>query len=355
MGKNVYEKLQNLLDIHPFDCTPEPENIEILKTLFTQEEAEVSLGLGFQPITAKDVSIRTGLDNDYVVNHLEAMTKKGTVFSRVSNGEKGYALFNYLQIWESPFKKGEETDITRKVRSLTIKLNSKPSERPYQPFLRTIPIQESINQNTNALPYDKLYELVDKAKVCGIKYCTCREISQNCEERETCMVFNETCTYYVEHGYARYLTKEESLRKIKEFDEMGYVHLVNNMQDNLPLLCNCCSCCCPHIIYIKKTGHVPENLKSSFIPKNDSDACLGCGICADKRCPTEAIEMVDKKPKINLELCIGCGLCVTGCPNGAMSLVRADTAIAPPRTFTDLGMMILQEKGKVQEFIALHS
>ena len=136
---------------------------------------------------------------------------------------------------------------------------------------------------------------------------------------------------------------------------MGYVHLMNNIQENLPVLCNCCSCCCPHIIIIKKTGNVPENLKSSFIPKNDTEVCLGCGTCSDKRCPTMAIEMINEKPKINLDLCIGCGLCVTGCPNGAMSLVRADDVVAPPRTFTDLSTIMLQEKDKLQEFITLHS
>ncbi len=47
--------------------------------------------------------------------------------------------------------------------------------------------------------------------------------------------------------------------------------------------------------------------------------CKGCGLCA-KNCPFFAIEMINKKPKINPFLCEGCGTCQIICPQKAIKL-----------------------------------
>jgi hypothetical protein len=49
MPESVHEKFREMLDIHPMGCPPAPEIIEILKILFTEDEARVALGLGFRP------------------------------------------------------------------------------------------------------------------------------------------------------------------------------------------------------------------------------------------------------------------------------------------------------------------
>jgi len=43
------------------------------------------------------------------------------------------------------------------------------------------------------------------------------------------------------------------------------------------------------------------------------DKCIGCQICA-RKCPTQAISMVQGKAVINPEKCIQCGLCARACP-----------------------------------------
>ena len=48
----------------------------------------------------------------------------------------------------------------------------------------------------------------------------------------------------------------------------------------------------------------------------DDDKCIGCITCM-RRCPTEAIRIVNGKAKIQYDKCINCGECVRSCKGGA--------------------------------------
>jgi Fe-S-cluster-containing hydrogenase component 2 len=68
-----------------------------------------------------------------------------------------------------------------------------------------------------------------------------------------------------------------------------------------------------------------------------------------------AITVVEGTSSVDEAMCIGCGLCVTGCPNEALHLVVREDAAAPPATSRDVGLVLLQEKGKLQRFIEINS
>jgi DNA-binding transcriptional ArsR family regulator len=82
MPEDLYEKLRELLDVHPMGCPPAPEIIEILKILFTEDEARVALGLGFRPFTVYEIAARAGVDSQAAGLHLESLADKGMVFAR---------------------------------------------------------------------------------------------------------------------------------------------------------------------------------------------------------------------------------------------------------------------------------
>ena len=98
-------------------------------------------------------------------------------------------------------------------------------------------------------------------------------------------------------------------------------------------------------------GNPPVFTSSGFAPVVDGDLCNGCGTCADERCPVGAIKVVEDKASVDLERCIGCGLCVSGCPNEALRLEPVSGFAEPPATTSEMGLRILQEKGKLESFL----
>jgi ferredoxin len=356
MSDEVYEKLRELLDRHPTGCTPAPEIIEILKVFFTAEEARVALGLGFRPFSVADVARRAGTDEGTAQRCLESLADKAVVFVREKEGSTGYALLPVMPgIFEFPYMKGMSEEMREKLtplwRSYLPKLG-KGFGGTETRFSRIIPIQEEVESEPGVLPYQKVYEMIDKARVVGIGTCACRDMARHCAyPLEACMLLDETCTYLIERGFGRYLSKEEMKEKLRQFDEAGLVHQINNVQQSLTFVCNCCTCCCGLLRMSLEWGNAPVFTSSGFMPEVDADSCNGCGICADERCPVGAIEVVEEVAVVSQDSCIGCGLCVGGCPEEALRLVKTEDYREPPQTTAEMGMKILQEKGKLESFM----
>ncbi|MCM2287327.1 MAG: 4Fe-4S binding protein [Desulfobacula sp.] len=360
MTEGIYEKLRELMSLNPMGCPPAPEIIKILHLLFTEKEAEVALGLGFFPFTINEVSYRTGIPEDEAKIHLESLANKGVVFAREKNGSWGYALVNTFHLFENPFRKGIHDEL---IDELT------PLWKSYIPVLeknfgskkvaisRVIPINEKIKTQSEVLPYEKVSEMINRAKTIGIGHCACRELEQNCNApKEACMMFDNTCNYLVDRGFAKLISKDEALRKIKEFDEMGLVRMANNTQDKLEFICHCCSCCCSFLRAFNKQGNLYAFAASSFYPEHNLKKCSGCGVCADDKCPTISIKMIDEKPEVDMKKCIGCGICAARCPEGAIKLIRKNTdRQEPPANLIEFGLHILQEKGKLEAFMEVNT
>ena len=353
MSVNIYENLRSLLDCHPFGCPYSPEIIQILKILFTEDEAKVALGLGFVPFTAEEIAQRAELDLQDVKQRLESLAGKGLVFAREKDGVWKYVLYDAMRLFENPFRKGIRDETIKKLIPFWkkyIPTMGKSFNSPTSIF-RILPIQEKIQHSSEILPYDKIHDLIDRAKAVGITRCACRELEQKCDApRETCMIFDATCDFMVERGFARYITKEEMKQKVNESAKAGLVLLVNNTQGRLDLICSCCPCCCLILRTFKNYDNSRVLTRSAFKPIWNLENCVGCGTCAEERCPMNAIMMVDEKPVLKSELCIGCGLCATGCPNDAIQLERGIEIPEPPANALEMGMQILHARGKLLDF-----
>ncbi len=358
VGNDVYEELRKLVDSHISGCPPAPEIDEILRILFTPEEAEVALGLGFKPAAAEDVAARTGTDAETARLSLESLADKGLVFARDKDGRRGYAILPVMPgLFEFPFMKGVRTGEIDRLAELWkgyFPILARGFGAPGTSFSRVVPIQEEIDNRPGVLTYEKVYELIDRAKVTGIAHCACRESERACDApTEACMLFDETCDFLVERGFARYLSKDEMKAKLREFDEAGLVHQINNSQDRLTFVCNCCPCCCGLLRTFTEFGNENVLTASAFVPRVDEDLCVGCGTCAQERCPMGALEVIDEAVQLDEARCIGCGLCVTGCPNGALALERRREVPAPPETRAEMAVRILTSQDKLDDFMKL--
>ena len=355
MPETAYQQLRRILDTHPCGCPDEPEIIDILKILFDADEVCAALGLGFKPLPAKTVAKRAQMPESRVEDLLTSLAGKGIVFARKKGDVWRYALLPVMPgLFEFPYMKNDPLPDIERLSVLWktyLKKLARDFGSPSTSFSRIVPVQETIGNRSDILPYEQLHEMIDRAQVVGIAKCACRESEGNCDApKEACMLFDDTCTYLVERGFGRYISKDEMKRKLKAFDEAGLVHQTNNAQDRLTFICNCCPCCCGLLRSYTELKNPNVLISSGFFPSVDAARCTACGICADERCPMGAIMLVDA-PVIDMEKCIGCGLCVTGCPEQALTLVRREVTREVAPTSRDMGMRILQDKGKLEAFL----
>jgi DNA-binding transcriptional ArsR family regulator len=118
MSRDIYERLRKLIDMHALGCPPAPEIIDILKILFTEDEARVALGLGFRPFAVSEIAGRAGVEAGEAGQHLESLANKGLVFAREKNGSWGYALLNVINFFENPYRKGLPDETIKRLTPL---------------------------------------------------------------------------------------------------------------------------------------------------------------------------------------------------------------------------------------------
>ncbi|MBU1671362.1 MAG: 4Fe-4S binding protein [Actinobacteria bacterium] len=357
---DVYEQLRRNIDTYVTGCPPAPEIDEILRLLFSEDEALLACGLAFVPRAPDEVAEKAGFPAPGAAEVLEALADRGVVMAREKDGTTRYSLLPVMPgLFEFPFMKGESNELTERLAPLWrayMPVLGKGLGSPGMAISRIVPIQEEVESAPGVLTCEMLYDLIDRAKAVGIAHCACRESEQRCDApREACMVFDGACDFLVEHGFARYITKDEMKRMLRELDEAGLVHQVNNSRDKLSLICNCCPCCCHLLRSLTEFDNPSVLVSSGFLPEVDPDVCVGCGTCADQRCVMGAILVVDDLATVEPARCIGCGLCVTGCPERALTLVRREGVPEPAATGRDVGLAILSEKGKLEDFIRLNS
>jgi MinD superfamily P-loop ATPase len=126
---------------------------------------------------------------------------------------------------------------------------------------------------------------------------------------------------------------------------------VNNCEDEITFLCNCCPCCCPILGALSK-GLTNVGQPSRFITLFDQDLCQTCGTCIDY-CHINALSLEDEGILFNAESCIGCGLCASHCPHGAIEMILRDNPHEIYETSQKLDAKIQREAiiGKLKSWI----
>jgi electron transport complex protein RnfB len=326
MEEAIYHELAEHLNRLPggFPQSKTNAHIQLLKHLFTEEEAKLATQLTLTQKTAQQIAETNKQPHEPTKKLLDTMVMKGLIFSKeTENGETVYqALPWVIGIYET-----QVNNLTDELRTLLKEYWStrEPSEKHYETQLRTIPINKSIEPTLEILPYEEVNKLVEENTVFAVAPCICRthekKEGRGCDAPiESCLVFGEFADYYVKLGLGRYISREEMKEKIREADEHNLVLNPTNSK-RVSAICCCCGCCCGILGGLKRNAKPAEVITSSFHAEYDADNCIGCGVCVD-RCQMEAITRFDDKVALDLDRCIGCGLCVSTCPSDALRLIR---------------------------------
>ncbi|MBN1374939.1 MAG: 4Fe-4S binding protein [Dehalococcoidia bacterium] len=203
------------------------------------------------------------------------------------------------------------------------------------PSDRVISIERNIaDPGQFALPSQVVGHFIQESKYHWImNTCICRH-ANNCKDYPVelgCLFLGEA-VMGINPALGRPVSKEEALIHARKCREAGLIHLIGRNKldtvwlgvspgNKLLTICNCCPCCCLWKWLPDITRDIGGRVhRMPGVTVSVSDACTGCGICADNVCFINAISMVDGTAVISGE-CRGCGRCTLACPAGAIKVI----------------------------------
>jgi formate hydrogenlyase subunit 6/NADH:ubiquinone oxidoreductase subunit I len=367
-GKNVYGRLQERLDRFPIGAPPAEALLEILKGLYTPEEAEVGARLPIRPSGIEEIARRTGKPVAELQRILDRMADKGLVLDFEHRGKLSYILSpTVLGFFEFAFMRARD-DIPQKeiARHMVEYAHDRPDFARAvfagkTQFGRTLVHENQVDPAdlTQILDYERATDIVRNAKSWAVSLCYCRHVMEHegkaCgKPMDVCTTLNTAADYVVRHGLGRRISREECLDIFARTREAGLVHIGDNVKKRPAYVCHCCGCCCAMLTAINRFRMFDAVVTSPFEAVFDPLMCNGCGLCA-KKCPVSAIriegEGIHRKAVLDRGACLGCGVCKAACTRNALSLVPRKERILVPETSWQRAVISAIERGKFQNFL----
>jgi H+/Na+-translocating ferredoxin:NAD+ oxidoreductase subunit B len=348
---DLYRKLQQQLDTYSvgFPATESGIEIEILKELFNEEDAQLFTCMSPMLETSDSIAQRLGKDVQEIVDQLERMALNGLLFRLNKDGVKKYGTIPFIHgLFEFQVKRLTKEKAAAVEKYFKDGLHKTMADTKGL-FLRTIPVQESIEIEHRISSFDDSCKILAKAKIIVVADCICRKgqqlIDKGCGKiLEACFMFGSMARYYIDNNLGRQIDYDEAVRILKKAQEAGLVTQPATTQ-NPTGMCNCCGDCCGVLRSIKLQPKPAELVFSNHRAIVNKENCTGCEICIE-RCEMDAISMDEEEiAVINYDRCIGCGLCVTTCSFDAMSLEKRPEKYTPPENAMQQMMTLAKERG----------
>jgi len=354
--KDAYRELQEHLDKMPigYPATQSGVEINLLKTIFTPQEAKVATHLDYKHRAVDQIfetaKAEAGSENE-LTRILDGIVAKGGISRRTRDNQKQYAVLP-LALWGM-----YEYQLKRLSPEFLMNFGQYiQNEFGYElatsrvPKMRVIPVEESVVAEQQVATYDELRHLIKQAgDQIGIQECMCRKVMDlqgkpchSTDRREVCMSFGDLAELYIEEGWGRRISQEDAYGFARQSEEEGLVLMPGNEQE-AAFMCACCSDCCGMLSVMKYSPRPADVVASNYYAQVNTELCQGCETCVG-HCPMEAVSVADAVSSVDLARCIGCGLCVPTCPENAMLLAKKAQEMVPPKTEEDLFDMILTDK-----------
>ncbi|PKL18584.1 MAG: hypothetical protein CVV49_05180 [Spirochaetae bacterium HGW-Spirochaetae-5] len=356
----VYRKLQEHMDHMPvgFPVSRSGLDIEILRELFTEKEAEIAIELSMLPESLDRIYPRLkklGYTKDEAGSILDTMSGKGLIAAgRLLSSNTNNKLYSSAPFAVGIFELQQsilKQNVSKKILDYsleTFKDEFFKKDTPVQ--MRTIPIGKSVKRENYTATYEDMRQIISNTKgPIVLLNCVCREAhdltGQPCrtsELRETCIALKNIALSCIDMGKGRIVSKDEVMELLDKFDDAGFVLQPEN-NENPHFICSCCGDCCGVLTMAKKFPVPAEYYSSNYYAVVDKDLCTGCSTCAG-RCRMDAITIEDNIAVVDTGRCIGCGLCTSKCPSEAVTLYNKEKIKIPAKSHGELYKNILRNK-----------
>lgn len=334
---NPYEQLAAVLDKIPngFPAAEDGAHLRILEWIFTSEEAALTSQLKLRGETSEEIAKRLNRPEEELENLLDAMHSKGQINSWMSKsaGRRKYGLMPFVVgIYEEQLNRIDEE--FAQILEPYVDHEFKKISAGEPVIFQVIPVNQSINAELEIHPYQKAEQMIESSGSWGVRECICKKqkdlIGEPCSYPTTvCLVLAPRKeNAFDDSELTKPITKEESLKLLKESEDAGLVHCTYNVKADHTYICNCCVCCCGVLRGIESLGKPREFIKTDFVMTVDADLCTGCESCLE-RCQFGALSIPEDVCVVDPERCIGCGVCAIVCPETAMEIIKSESPEKP--------------------------
>ena len=367
----AYRRLQQRLDRAITGAPDSPVFQEILRLLFTVQEAEVAARMP-SLCTVSTLSTRTGVARDELDAMLTTMAAKGLVMDLRHDGERFVALAPVvIGFFEFTFMRVREDAPMERLAELFGEYMFDDDRLARSVFEGSTQIGRSLVRE-ESLPDDPQVEVLDwelathivaEAPTVAVSLCPCRTkaglIGESCgKPTRTCLTFGGAAEALVRAGIAEPVTNAEGLEILATAKAAGLAQTADNVKHGISYMCNCCGCCCGMMQSIRHHGITGSIVSSNWVAHVDLTKCRGCKKCFHA-CPAEAITMVDNEGKglrknwaiVDPSKCLGCGVCDARCNWGAHSMVPREARVFTPENTFDRMVTMAIERGRLGEFL----
>jgi len=367
-GNGVYGRLQQRLDRFPIGAPPAAALHEILKRLYTEEEAEVASRMPIRFTDLAGIARRTGKSPEALRPILHRMADKGLVMDFEHRGKFSYILSpTVIGFFEFAFMRVRSDLPQKEIAEHMVTYAHDEPDFARAVFAgktqvgRTLIHEDAVDPAdlTQILDHERATHIVREAKAWAVSLCYCRHIQEHegktcAKPMEVCTTLNSAADYVVRHGLGRRISKEEALDVFARTRAEGLVHIGDNVKRRPAYVCHCCGCCCAMLSAINRFKMFDAVVTSPFEASFDTAKCNGCGLCA-KKCPVSAIriegEGKEKKAALSPEVCLGCGVCKPACARGSLSMAARKERVMVPETAWQRAVLMAIERGKFQNLL----
>ena len=331
-----YQLLAKKLDEHPNGFPPTPDGVEIrlLAKIFSPDEAALASQLSVQVEPVAQIAERIGSDPDEIKRKLKDLARRGLIICKKTESGLGFALMPFIV----GFYENQMPTMDMELAQLFEDYYRQAAGRLlaiHPQVHRIMPVNETIRNDMEIRPYESAAAILDRAQAWGVTDCICRKqkslIGEACQHPiDVCMVLSPVPGVFENNPVIHSLTREKAQQTLQRAAEAGLVHSINNSQESVWYICNCCTCSCGILRGIKELGLSNVVARSAFVNFVNEELCLGCETCATA-CQFDAITYTGTA-QIDANRCVGCGVCVVACPEGALSLIRRPEreVVVPP-------------------------
>jgi ferredoxin len=370
-GKPIYEKLAKRVDTNTFRSPMTETFYNILRELYTVEEAVTIVNMPFFFSDFDKIIRITGYERTKIRKILDGLVSKGLVIDLLIKGKNYYQpspfIVGFFEI--TMMRKADPADIKKWAQMFYECLSDEAfykknwSHGEQGGILRALPHLEAIKESdyVHILDYESADAILESQDKFALELCSCRHEKLHAGVKR-CDIPLDTCTSFgifadtlIRNGFAKEISKSEMKEKFAQSKKSGLMLCADNVQKRVLYVCHCCGCCCNVLQGINKHGYTGTLVTSNYIIEIDHDKCTGCGKCT-KACHTNAIKIESAeenkkvKPVVDEKFCMGCGVCVLNCGQKAMKLVfRGERVLTPETTFERLIIQHLESGSLVAQ------